>query len=599
MFINKLNQVYKPKRVLYYVEATEQDIFDSKLGLYPESIQPLAGAFGTYDIPGIFYIKSLDKPVIGIEYRLDDARIDYPKGLSSVVLDDTFFYTTEIEYSNEVDLEYIRNIFFNIAEDKDAIRNSSELAINTDSDAVEMFSSDNGKKLRIMNECDLINDKADAILSDDIDRVDKDMLFRLAFHDYITGHYNWNHMIPALEMPIDIGVEDYAFVHFDVKEFKILNEVYGHILANHVLSRIVDAMNKADFVYLSCRCHNDNFAMMIKDMPEGEMIATLRDFFEGLSHLPEDPNYIIYFRAGVVPMQRAILSGNRVADAAKTAQALGRNPGQTDIVIYSDKMHEDVMWSNYIKAYLDKAIENDEFEVHLQPKIDIRNNHIAGAEALVRWNYKSKEMLSPARFVPFFEKDGSIAKVDDIVLRKVCIALDRWKKEGRKLYPISVNLSRTRLYDKNLINRLTEIVDSYNVPHEFIDFELTESATYDNTAYLLSVLYELKNRGFKISMDDFGTGYSSLSLLTEMPLDILKIDKSFVDKIVEGEEMQQDVIVIKSIISLAKELDFVCLAEGAEKKYQVERLEELGCSLIQGYYYSMPIRIEDYEERYL
>ena len=262
-------------------------------------------------------------------------------------------------------------------------------------------------------------------------------------------------------------------------------------------------------------------------------------------------------------------------------------------------MHDDLSWGNYIKAYVETAIEQDEFLVYLQPKFDINTEKIKGAEALIRWNYKNREMLAPYRFIPYFEKDGTIDKIDDLVLRKICEAMDRWKKEGKPLYPVSVNLSRSRMYDENLIDKLTGIVDSYGVDHHLIDFELTESATYDNMERMLYVLRELRDRGFKISMDDFGTGYSSLSLLTQMPIDTLKIDKSFVDTIAGDDERKEDIILLRHIITLAKELGFVCLAEGAENRVQIDRLRDLGCEIIQGYYYSKPIPLGEYEEKYL
>ena len=155
------------------------------------------------------------------------------------------------------------------------------------------------------------------------------------------------------------------------------------------------------------------------------------------------------------------------------------------------------------------------------------------------------------------------------------------------------------MYDKNIIKHLTDIVDSFGVSHNLIDFELTESATYSDMEQMIRVLEELRSLGFKISMDDFGTGYSSLSLLTQMPLDTLKIDKSFVDKVGTEEENEKDLSVIRHIISLAKELNFTCLVEGAEQKQQVEKLRALGCEVIQGYYYCKPISIEEYENRYL
>ena len=155
------------------------------------------------------------------------------------------------------------------------------------------------------------------------------------------------------------------------------------------------------------------------------------------------------------------------------------------------------------------------------------------------------------------------------------------------------------MYDERLIDNLVSIVDHYGVDHDLIDFELTESATYDNMEHMINVLNELRGRGFKISMDDFGTGYSSLSLLTQMPIDTLKIDKSFVDKVETAAEREEDIIVLRHIITLAKELGFVCLAEGAESKNQVDRLRTLGCEIIQGYYYSKPIPIAEYDEKYL
>ena len=599
MFVNKLNQVYKPRRILFYEEIKEGDICSFCNREAESSVEKYADSFGTYDYPGLFFISSLDTPVAGIEFRPDDRRVGYPEDLRSVMLPEGYFYTVEIENEGRTTLSYIRELIEKIANDNDAHRQFSDLSIMAEPDVVGIFSSEGGKKIRILYECSIVNDRAKDLLDEDAEKFSKDYLFRSAYFDPITGHYNWSHLVPFLEMPRDKGINDYSFAHFDVKAFKVINEVYGHIAANRVLKNIVDAMKKADFIYASARCHNDNFAMMLRDMPEEETREKLSLLFEELSHLDEDPNYTIYYRCGVVPMKRAMLSGNRVADAGKMAQAMGTNHNQTDIVFYTDKIHDDVMWSNYIKAYLDTAIENDEFVVYLQPKFDIFTEKIHGAEALIRWNYKKKEMLAPYRFIPFFETDGSIAKVDDIVLNKVCKALQRWKQEGRPLYPISVNLSRNQLYDNDIVAHLTGIVDSYGVDHSLIDFELTESATYDNKNRMLNVLDELQKKGFLISMDDFGTGYSSFSLLTEMPLDTLKIDKSFVDKIGTCDEKKQDIIFITHIITLAKELGFVCLAEGAEERCQIKRLKELGCELIQGYYFSKPVPMEVYEAKYL
>ena len=597
MFINKLNQLFKPNRILYYTEVSPEEIQNFYNGVLPENIAKYTNAFGTYDYPGLFFVDGLQKEVIGIEYRPDDARVSYPSDLKSTKLDAAFFYSVEIDDDIEITYPFIKNLFKEVAKEDNAHRAYSDLSIKEDAKVISVFHG--YKKNRLLHEWKLYNDDAIHVINDDISHFDKELLYNSAFKDPISGNYNWNHLEAYLEVPSDKGINDYAFAHFDVKDFRVINEAYGHIAANKVLSNIVKAIKESDFILASGRCHNDNFAMILKDMPEEEQVQKLHDFFEKISVLEEDPYYKIYYKCGLVPMRRAILSGNRVADFAKMAQALATNQKKTEIIVYTDKMHDDLSWGNYIKAYVETAIEQDEFLVYLQPKFDINKESIKGAEALIRWNYKGKDFLPPYRFIPFFEKDGSIGKIDDIVLKKVCQSLARWKEEGKPLYPISVNLSRSRLDDTKLIDNLVSIVDQYGVDHKLIDFELTESATYDNTEHMLCVLEELRRRGFKISMDDFGTGYSSLSLLTRMPIDTLKIDKSFVDTVAAENERKEDIIVLRHIISLAKELGFVCLAEGAENKNQIDRLRDFGCEIIQGYYYSKPIPITDYEKKYL
>lgn len=622
MFVNELNLLYRPKRILYYIDASKEDIDGFCRGKIPEEIGGFANTFGTYDGPGVFFIKELEKNVIGIEFNID-GEIDKnnpnnnicPQGVKSVVLDEAFFFSVEIDNEVTIDTDMIRRVFME-KPSGNLCRLYTEFKLKNNPNYIGVFSGK--KKLRLLYEAELFKDKATPVLTDEAANLTKDDLYKYAFRDLVTGHYNWNHILAYIEMPMELGVADFAFAHFDIKQFSVINEVYGHEAANKVLKNVVKAMNEADYIFTSARCHNDNFAMMIKDMPDDEMMEKLSGFFAGISVLEEDPNYEIMYRCGVVPMQIAMLYGNRVADAAKLAQSMGTHQDRTDIIVYTDKMHEDVQWANYIKAYVDTAIENDEFVVYLQPKFDITSlssdnkekssaastqnmeaAHIKGAEALIRWNYRNREFLAPYRFIPFFEKDGAIGKIDDIVLDKVCAALNRWKNEGKPLYPISVNLSRSRLYDKNLTKHLASIVDKYEVDHALIDFELTESASYDDQDQMLRVLNDLRDRGFKISMDDFGTGYSSLSLLTEMPLDTLKIDKSFVDHIGTNDERKKDLVVIRHIISLAKELDFKCLAEGAEEASQVERLAELGCEIVQGYFFSKPVSIEEYENSYL
>lgn len=588
------NHIYKPKRLLYYVPTTKENKEQFFQGKVPEELALFDGAFGTYDCPGLF--KILDgndyKNVIGIEYRPGDDRIMYPD-LECIELEPNFmisvFLTRDALENDEMIFECIDYVKKNIHGQRFYL----DYIPMDKCEIIQAFTS--GGKSRVFIQAEYVPYESFFKYEDAETDGEKKLQFA-AFHDPITEFYNWNYLCQIIGGFGYKGIQDFQMVHFDVKDFNALNVIYGHDVANNVLYRIANQIQKPDWVYHGCRCDNDNFAMMIKDMPLEETKKKLLDFFEEISDIPEDSHYHIFYRCGVAPMRNCLLLGDRVADGAKQAQRLGTRLNATEVNFYTDVMHDELDWAKRIKAYLDVAIENDELLVYFQPKYDIDTETIKGAEALIRWNYMGKQMLSPYKFIPIFEKDGSIAKVDDIVLKKVCEYFCKWKQEGKPLFPVSVNLSRKRLENPELIEHLTAIVDSYGVDHSLIDFELTESAAYDDQTYMITVIKKLKELGFKVSMDDFGTGFSSLSLLTMMPIDTLKIDKSFVDGIGTSKETYKERAVIQHIISMAKALNFGCLAEGAEDKAQVDRLKEYGCELVQGYYYSKPVPVSDYEQ---
>ncbi len=593
--------VHRPERVLYYLpEMTgemKQCIAD---GTCPSALKEYRYAFGTYDDVGLFYLPPQQQRetgqccVMGIEYRKDDPALAYPEQLPFVVLPACDVIIQDISYENQLNEETLKGIIDYGRESKndrsaeyDYIEKGLSAAFATK------------EKLRVLYEIKLLSESA-VYLNRLGSEYSKDELYYKAFREPITGYYNWTFMWDRLASYYLNGITDYGFVHFDVKDFKMINELYNHQIANDVLTWITQNIEAhKDWIYFGCRCDNDNFALMIRDMPEEETREKLVAFFEEISILKEDPTYRIYYRCGVVNMRNTMNAGNIVADCAKMAQAIGTKMNGTEINFYTNEMHENLLWGKHLKAYLDTAIEEDEFVVYLQPKMDVNREQICGAEALVRWNYKHKTLLSPFRFIPYFEADDSIIKVDNLVLRKVCGKIKEWKENGRPLHPVSVNLSRKHMEQPNLVSHLTEIVDSYGVERSFIEFELTETATYDNQSHMISVIEDLKSKGFRISMDDFGTGYSSFGLLKEMPLDTIKIDKSFVDLLAAEEDKRKIRIIIRHIASMARELGVSCVAEGAEEQSQVLALRELGCEIIQGYYYSRPIPVEEFEEKYL
>ena len=328
-------------------------------------------------------------------------------------------------------------------------------------------------------------------------------------------------------------------------------------------------------------------------MSQEEYEVKLRELFDKVTHLTCDDNYRIFYRCGIVLLSSDyVVAEDTIADLAKAAQRSGRNTSETQITFYNDTMHQREMYRSKLKAELQSAIDNDEFVVYLQPKYDIETEKVFGAEALVRWNYHHEELWMPGKFIPYLEQDGLVSKIDLVVFTKVCEFLSECKDDGIPVHPISVNLSRISLFNDNLVNEMKMVADKYNVDTQYIDIELTESAAYEDSSNLLQIMEQLSNAGFKISLDDFGTGFSALGLLRDMPVDTLKIDKSFVDGILNNSD--KDNWLVQDIIQIAKHMEMICLAEGAESREQVDLLKKWGCEYIQGYYFSKPIPIVDY-----
>ncbi|MBO7612466.1 MAG: EAL domain-containing protein, partial [Treponema sp.] len=483
--------------------------------------------------------------VLGIEFRPDDKRISYPEGLDSVCLPGVYVMAAEVLEVEALNDKVIDEVIDSVLHTDTSYRMWTNAEIAKNPSVRQLFYSND--KIRIYFEC-LDSGKVEMVKPERLSDVTKEQLYDIAFFDNYTGARNWRYIRHFLFEHVTPEINDFCFAIFDVKSFRMINELFSHIVANQYLIRITQALREQDWIYESARCDNDNFVVIFRDMEEDEIRRKFTELFESLSPLTEESQYQIFFRCGVVPMRATMLMDERVADAAKLAKSLGNKINKNEILFYTDKMYDDLFWADQIRAYLDTAIANDEFLVYMQPKYDVASENLKGAEALVRWNFKGVQLLPPSRFIPFFEHIGLIGKVDDVVLRKVCECLSRWKKEGRNVKPVSVNLSRKQLETPNLLEYLCSVVDSYGVEHSLVDFELTESATYEDKDYMLVLLNKLKKAGFNISIDDFGTGYSSLSLLADMPIDTLKIDKSFVDRLEFTTEDSKDVTLLRHII---------------------------------------------------
>ena len=311
------------------------------------------------------------------------------------------------------------------------------------------------------------------------------------------------------------------------------------------------------------------------------------------------PKYQFTFSASIYRIENPLDDIESMISKANLAQKLYKNHFATHRVIeYTSELKESYSWNREITLSMEEAFENKEFEVFYQPKFKFEDETIIGAEALIRWNNPRKGFLPPAKFIPLFEDNGFIEKIDKFVLNNVCNFLEEWNKtKESKSNPltISFNLSRYNIYNPNLISDLKQISRSYDIGDNKIEVELTERIMVDNPNRLIKIMDEIKKAGFSVSVDDFGAGYSSLNLLKNMPADVIKLDKDFLSSQEENKN-QKERIIITSVIEMAKKLNITTVAEGVETKDQCEMLKTSGCDIAQGFYYAKPMQEKLFKE---
>lgn len=278
---------------------------------------------------------------------------------------------------------------------------------------------------------------------------------------------------------------------------------------------------------------------------------------------------------------------------ACTARYSLEKDDDTGIAYFDQVMIEEQKWINTVHEKQQEALRNEEFIVYYQPKYDPSTDKLRGAEALIRWQSPEFGFVTPNRFIPIFEKNGFITQIDHYMLHHVAMDQKKWLDQGMSCVPVSVNISRIHFSEPDLAEQIRDTVDMAGTPHALIEIELTESAFFDDKKAMLNTIKRLKEYGFSVSMDDFGAGYSSLNSLKDMPLDVLKLDAEFF----RGDHADdRGRIVVAEAIRLANNLNMRTVAEGVEVKEQVDFLAELGCDMIQGYYYAKPMPAEDYEK---
>ncbi len=414
-------------------------------------------------------------------------------------------------------------------------------------------------------------------------------LKRAAYFDELTGlHNRAGFIIDAERILKDNSNKTFCVTVLDIRRFKVINELFGFGTGDNVIRNIAAAISAActGKVHSYAHLHVDRFIVLQSFDNEDEMNSfksSFEDKFRKLCGITE--SYTIEFRYGRYFIEHGETNIHSILQKVNLAHNIAKTEKVNGTCDYNDEFKERVLKETEIENKMYDALEKGMFKVYLQPKYSLDSELVVGAEALVRWEQEDGSIISPATFIPVFEKNGFITKLDMYMLEQVCRLLMDWMDSGKPLVTISVNFSRLHLNNVNFVEQVEEIVNNYAVPKKYIEIELTESTIFNNEDILLNILNNLHEAGFTLSMDDFGTGYSSLGLLKNLPVDVIKIDRGFFDN---NRFKSRSKTVIASVMKMAKELKIKTVAEGVETQEHVDLLRDVGCDIVQGYYYAKP-----------
>ena len=280
-----------------------------------------------------------------------------------------------------------------------------------------------------------------------------------------------------------------------------------------------------------------------------------------------------------------------VMENSSVAYSMARHKEQTEPVFYDEELHRRILREKEIESRMRGALENKEFTVYYQPKVNLTTYELNGAEALIRWIDNGK-IIPPVEFVPLFERNGFICNIDFFVLNNVCRSIRNWLDRGIDMVPISVNFSKVHFSNARFTEQIVEVIKKYRVPPKYIEIEFTETVDYQDKERLVKAVEYLKSYGIATSMDDFGTGFSSLSLLKTLPVDVLKIDKSLLDS-----QTKQERVIISNVVRMVQEMNIRVITEGVETEEQAGFLKDINCENAQGFLFDKPLPIDEFESR--
>ncbi|WCK53170.1 EAL domain-containing protein [Aneurinibacillus sp. Ricciae_BoGa-3] len=420
-----------------------------------------------------------------------------------------------------------------------------------------------------------------------------------ASHDFLTGLPNRFKFNEDLQYRVSQNGENGIAVMFiDLDRFKNINDTLGHGTGDRLLKavaeRITEILSNEETFY---RLGGDEFTVLLTGhSDDAAVLAKAHQILERLTTpFILEGRHEEFFIAGSIGISIFPCGGTDAEDLVKNADRAmyrAKELGGNRAELYTISMEDAIMKGMALESNLRKAITNQELALFYQPKLDIKTKRVTGMEALVRWQHPDVGMIPPVKFIPLAEETGLILPIGEWVLRTACMQNKSWQEAGFEPMRVAVNLSARQFQQENLIPMIRQVLEETNLKAEYLELEITESISMQNAEQVISKLQELKKIGVQISIDDFGTGYSSLNYLNKFPIDTLKIDKSFVNSIAA----HQDTSIVKAIIALAHNLKLKVIAEGVETREQMDFLKEHMCDEIQGFYFSEPLTVAQFEQ---
>lgn len=428
------------------------------------------------------------------------------------------------------------------------------------------------------------------------ERRKKQRIQNLLYVDELTGGNTLARFKIEVERRMQVHYKKLAIIMMDLDDFKLVNELFGYEEGNKVLRFLSRTLKESccDGEFTG-RSNADRFYILFLYEEEKEIKQRILKLAENIQRLrmSETMEYLLHPVFGIYYVKAGDDNVEDMMDCAALAHNMAKQARNSTYKVYTDEIKEKELQKKQLSDQIEHAYRNHEFIVYYQPKYDSITRKLAGAEALVRWRRADGQMVSPGLFVPLAEESGFVCKLDEYVFREVCLAQKRWMDKGLDIVPVSVNLSRRHLDNPEFINEYKAILDESGVPIEYIQLEITESAMFEKKDDFVQIIERLHDLGFMILMDDFGTGYSSLMMLKSIPIDVMKLDKSFVDDY-DDERGER---IIRCVMRMAQDLSIAITAEGVETEAQYRFLTSVGCDTIQGYYFARPMPEEEYELR--